>query len=179
MNTERLTDLQRRNLAAIRIKRAQMRTMHGDNIQIVDTDDEVLRRRGPMAVPASALIADKQITIVMDNILEKLDGTTEVVSTKDQQRGRANTEDVIVALERTADIYEQQLAAKERKYTAKPVANKFEVPAGYKLVPIEEEANPVAAAAPGEVFEMPQLGVSVPREPVKRSDAEVLDELLA
>lgn len=177
-NLEGLSDLQRRNLAAMRIKRAQIRNQFGNNIQIADTDEQVLQATGPMAIPASALMTDKQIVIRMANVLEHLDGSKELVSDKTDQRLAANLEDVLDALESTADIMEDQLKGPGR--TAKKAAAEFVVPAGYRLVKIEDENQ---KPAPEPVAELPivrgnDLGVAVPKES-KLSDKEALDELLA
>ena len=166
-----LTDLQRRNLAAIRIKRAQMRNQFGNNIQIVDTDEEVLRATGPMAIPASAIMTDKQIVIKMDNIIEHLDGSQELVSEKNNQPLASNLEDVLSSLENTANIMEEQLRGASKPRAKK--ATDFVIPEGYKLVRIDEEET----AAPA-VTGFNDIGIAVPKES-KLSDKEALDELLA
>lgn len=173
-----LSDLQRRNLAAIRIKRAQMRNQFGKHIQIVDTDDEVLARNEPIAIPASALMTDKQIVIRMDNILERPNGSLELISDKRNQPLADNLEDVLTALEYTADMMEAQT---KRDTKERLVAQQeFVVPEGYKLVKIEDDPK---AEGVQELPEIPaisanDLGVQIPRES-KLSDKEALDELLA
>ena len=172
---DELTDLQRRNMAALRIKRAQIRNQFGNKIQIVDTDEQVLARTAPMAIPASAIMTDKQIVIRMDNVLELPDGSTSFVSDRKHQKLADNLEDVTDALEYTADLMEQQTKRTRPRQTAP----EFVVPAGYKLVKIEEEAPVVAEQRPVELPRMNDIGIAVPRESSKMSDKEALDALLA
>ena len=175
INVSELTDLQRRNLAAIRIKRAQMKNQFGKHIQIVDTDEQVLSRNEPIAIPASALMTDKQLVIRMDNILERPNGALELIADKRNQPLADNLEDVLTALEYTADMMEAQT---KRDAKGRVVSRtEFVVPEGYKLVKIEEE-SPVAQSIPDIPVISNDLGVMVPKE-VKLSDKEALDELLA
>lgn len=172
MAEEMLTDLQRRNMAALRIKRAQIRNQFGNKIQIMDTDNEVLARTAPMAIPASAIMTDKQIVIRMDNVLERPDGSISFVSDRKHQKLADNLEDVTDALEYTADLMEQQ-TKRSKQRTATP---EFVVPAGYKLVKVEE-TDTAAYEAPVAGFN--DIGIAVPKEATKLSDKEALDALLA
>ena len=173
--TEPLTDLQRRNLAAIRIKRAQMKNQFGNRIQIVDTDEQVLSHTDPIAIPASAIMTDKQIVIRMDNIIEHPDGSRRLVADKHNQPLADNLEDVTDALEYTATLMEEQTKRSQRKVADKPA--EFVVPAGYKLVKIEDDAD-VAEEPAAVTSAFNDIGIAIPKDS-RISDKEALDELLA
>ena len=119
----------------------------------------------------------------MDNILEHLDGSREVIADKSHQPMASNIEDVITALEFTANSMEEQMRGTAKRKVKAP--EQFVVPEGYKLVPIEAEgvageeeltANTYNTYNTSPSFN--DIGIAVPKES-KLSDKEALDELLA
>ena len=154
-----LTDIQRRNLASMRIKNALVKRQYGNGIEIITPLDEVLSATGPCAIPTGAIATDKQLSIFLDGLREELDGTVVELYDKSAPVIADGVESITVALERTADYLENAIAQRN----SKPAAQKaFKVPKGYKLVKIEDDEETVDPTP--EVVATNDIGVSVPRD---------------
>lgn len=131
-----LTDIQRRNLACMRIKNALVKRQYGSGIEIITPLEEVLSATGPCTIPMAAINTDKQLSIFMDGIKEELDGTIVELYDKENPEIAGNVESLTAALERTADFLEKAIAQRNSKPASKKA---FKVPKGYKLVKIEDD----------------------------------------
>lgn len=156
-----LTDIQRRNLACMRIKNALVQQQYGSGIEIITPIEDVLSATGPCTIPMSAINTDKQLSIFMDGIREELDGTVVELYDKEAPEIASGVESLTAALERTADFLEQSISRRN----SKPAAGKksFKIPKGYKLVKIEDdEEQPEDIESDGEVATN-NIGSSVPK----------------
>ena len=63
MNENNLTDRQRRNLAAVRIRRELTKRKYGDMVQVVTTDEEAAANTGAAAMPIGSLGNHKPLTM--------------------------------------------------------------------------------------------------------------------
>lgn len=173
-----LTDIQRRNLACMRIKNALVKQQYGNGIEISTPLDEVLSATGPCAIPMAAINTDKQLSIFMDGIREELDGTVVELYDKEAPEIAGNVESLTAALERTADFLEKAIAQRNSRPTSKKA---FKVPEGYKLVKIEDDEKVADPDPIDEVVAANDIGNSVPRatdNSPKASDPVDKDEVI-
>lgn len=175
-----LTDLQRRNLAAWKLKQFEIKQQYGDKVQIVNTLDEILSMKHPLTVPVSAINTDKQLSIIMEELREDPDGTVSLVHERGDMPVANTVSDVTAALERQVELWEEI----ERARNVKKRKNDFVVPKGYKLVKIDEEeqvseSTKVAAdILTGAAEVKNSIGVSIPKEQPAMSRDEAAKALL-
>lgn len=132
IDRSKLTDLQRRNLAAWKIKQYELEQQHGDKIEISDTAEDVLRMRYPLAIPLSSLGTKKQVTIMLDDLREEVNGDVKVMRSKEQFAANSNISDVTKELEEQVELYEQLKQARQNKGRGRK-----EVPANGKVVVVD------------------------------------------
>ena len=145
---ELLTPVQQRNKLAFEIKKRLIQKQYGGKIQIIDSMDDILRADSPMAIPVQDLdTKGKQLHIPCAMVVEDEEtGERYLAHDYGEMPVADDTIDVITVLRDTLD----DLVSKEKSVKAKTKLRKkgqqsFEVPEGYKLVKIEEEAPaPVA-----------------------------------
>lgn len=183
VDVTKLSDIQRRNLAVVRIKQALLRRRYGDGIVIATSLDDVLAETGPCAIPLDAINTNKILSIYMDDIREDARGRKVKVRDKARANVADDVESLTEALERTADILEGKLDVDNFVEDVED----FEVPAGYKLVKIEDEGdqNKVEdTVEETEQVETADLGRAIPAEAKqpastgKLSEAEAFSQLL-
>lgn len=145
-----LTDIQRRNLASIRIKNALIRRQYGDGITISNPLEDVLAQTGPCALPIGAINTNKQLSIYLDGLREELDGTVTELYDKESPDIADGVISLTEALEATADLLERSTDQHIRNKNRKASAAKYNVPKGYKLVKIEDDEE-VAASPSNDV----------------------------
>lgn len=163
-----LTRIQQQNLLGFRIRKLRTEQAHGDKVTLVDSESDVLARTQPMAIPMADLETNKQVVMKFDSEREYPDGRRELVYTSDEQPLPESTEDIIDALKRTLSQLEASTKIKRGKKRQKPAAT-FEVPAGYKLVPIEDKAPAAVSEA--------KLGTAVARDEEPAGEDKI-DQLL-
>lgn len=151
---ELLTPVQQRNKLAFEIKKRLIQKQYGGKIQLIDTMDDILRADSPMAIPVQDLdTKGKQLHIPCAVVVEDEEtGERYLAHDYGEMPIADDTVDVITVLRDTLD----DLVSKEKSVKAKTKLRKksqqsFEVPEGYKLVKIEEEAPAPAPAAALEV----------------------------
>lgn len=192
LDKSKLTDLQRRNLATWMIKKYQMEQQHGDKIVVMNSIDDVLAMTSPLALPLHALDTKKQVSIILDEEREDLDGSVTLVRSRDNTSVDKSISDVTRELEALVEVYEQVKQARKNR-GRKP--SKQEIPAGCKVVkhngreyiiPADmelvdpsnvSEDKPEEPTADLSVAEKPvnELGVTVDK---KASRKEAMRELL-
>lgn len=175
-----LTDLQRRNLAAWRLKQFEIKQQYGDKVQIVNSLDDVLKMTHPLTIPTGAINTDRQLSIMMEELRETPDGVVTLVHERGEAPIASTVSDVTLELERQVDLWEQIEAARTaRKYKRE----EFVVPKGYKLVKIEDETpspnvSKAADILVGEIEVKDNMGVPVPQPADKLSKEAAAKALL-
>lgn len=131
VDMSKLTPLQRRNIAALEIKKEQLKHRFGTGITIITTMDELLRETGPMAIPVSQLETTKPVSIRCREIIEDIDGGK-------RNNGKTVLPDDVEDLQQVLDNTVASIRARNEERNRRLV-EEFEVPQGYKLVKIDEE----------------------------------------
>ena len=155
IDRSKLTDLQRRNLAAWKIKQYELEQQHGDKIEIADSAEDVLRMRYPLAIPLSSLSTGKQVSIMMDELREEVNGDVKVVHTKDQFAENSAISDVTRELEEQVELYERLKQARLNRGRAPKQLPKngkvvvvdgveYVIPEGYDVVKPEQTVSKAA-----------------------------------
>lgn len=154
----KLSDLQRRNLAAWQLKQYEIKQQYGDRIQISNPVEEILSMTRPLTIPIGSLDADKQVTIMMEELREDPDGTVSLIHERGEMPMAPTVSNITLALEAKVDEYKElELMRTQRK---RKKAEGFQVPPGYKLVKIDEykEAGTPAGMSQDTLND---LGISV------------------
>ena len=160
----KLSDMQRRNLAAWQLKQYELRQQYGDRIRIVNPIDEVLSSTRPITIPLSALDPGKQVSIMLEEMREDPDGSVTLVHERGEMPIASNISDITLALEAKVDEYRE---LEEMRSMRKRKKSEFQVPAGYKLVKIEEDAPvsaPEAEPTVSETVSKDTIGVAISSE---------------
>lgn len=163
----KLSDLQRRNLAALQLKQYEIKQQYGDRIQIINPIEEVLSSTRPLTIPLGALDPGKQVSIFMEELCEYPDGSVGLVHERGEMPMSSEISDITKALEAKVDEYrmlDEMRTSRKRKKT------EFTVPEGYKLVKIEDDEPATVAEASQPITD--SIGVAIS----KKSAAPVVTE---
>ena len=156
----KLSDMQRRNLAAWQLKQYELKQQYGDRIRIVNTIDDILSMTRPLTIPISALDPGKQLSIMMEELREDADGSVSLVHERGEMPIADSVTDITLALEAKVDEYRK---IDEMRTMRKRKKEEFQVPKGYKLVKMDDtEDIPVDVVETGSVVE-DTIGVSIPK----------------
>ena len=147
MDERRLTPMQKRNLGAFQLKKKLLEDQFGNKVTIINTEDDILALDGPLAIPIKDLdrTGDKRLIMKCAMIYEdERTGERYLKYDADENPVAEDTEDVLDAIRRTIDVLEERERRIIDKNTLprKKDPEAFAVPAGYKLVKIEEEEAP-------------------------------------
>lgn len=177
IDRSKLSDMQRRNLAAWQLKQYELRQQYGDRIRIVDPLEEVLSSTRPLTIPLSALDPGKQVSILMEEMREDPDGSVTLVHERGEMPMADGISDITQALEAKVD---ELRAIEEMRSMRKRKKTEFKVPEGYKLVKIEDEAPMEELKPVHESNQVSQdtIGVAISNESVKVSEDDAIKQLL-
>lgn len=151
MNERRLTPMQKRNLGAFQLKKKLLEDQFGNKVTIINTEDDILALDGPLAIPIKDLdrTGDKRLIMKCAMIYEdERTGERYLKYDADENPVAEDTEDVLDAIRRTIEVLEdrERRIIDKNALPRKKDKDDFAVPAGYKLVKIEEEDEAPAVA---------------------------------